>query len=115
MTGKQGVLIPDSNVQHLMLRDDVIAAAEAGQFHIYAYHNVDQAIELLTDIPAGELNEQGNYPEGSFNQRIDTRLVELEGIREKIARAGKEEEEEGEKEETEDKEEGKKEETEDKK
>ena len=90
MNSQQGVLIPTANVQHLMLREDVREAARQGQFHVYAYAHVDQAIELLTGIPAGEVDENGDYPEGSINQRVSARLAELEDIREKT-RAGKDE------------------------
>ena len=62
LTGEQGVLIPAANVKHLMLRHDVVAAAEAGQFRIYAVENVDQAIALLTGLPAGEADAKGDVP-----------------------------------------------------
>jgi predicted ATP-dependent protease len=77
LTGEQGVIIPASNVQHLMLRQDVVKAVEASQFHVYSVQTVDQAIELLTDIPAGERDEEGNFPEGSVNQLVEARLIEL--------------------------------------
>lgn len=77
LTGDQGVVIPAANIKHLMLRQNVIAAAEAGQFHIYAVDNVDQAINLLTGLPAGEADVNGAYPEGSLNQRVAVRLNEL--------------------------------------
>ena len=77
LTGEQGVVIPTSNVQHLMLRRDVVEAVEAGQFHIYPMRTVDEAIELLTGIPAGERDAEGNFPEGSINQLVEARLVEL--------------------------------------
>ncbi|MCK5093031.1 MAG: ATP-dependent protease, partial [Gammaproteobacteria bacterium] len=70
LTDTQGVIIPQSNVKHLMLREDVIDAVKQGQFHVYPVENVDEAIELLTGKPAGELNKQGNYPKGSVNQAI---------------------------------------------
>ncbi len=89
---KQGVLIPSSNVQHLMLREDVRESAKQGDFHIYAYDHVDQAIEILTGIPAGELNDKGEYPPDSINQRVEIRLIELEDIREKAAKGAKDEE-----------------------
>jgi lon-related putative ATP-dependent protease len=73
-TGKQGVIIPASNVKHLMLRRDIVAAAEAGTFAIYAIDTIDQGIELLTGIPAGQPDADGNYPEGSINRRIAARL-----------------------------------------
>ena len=77
LTGDQGVLIPKANVRHLMLRDDVVAAAKAGQFHIYAVSDVDEAIELLTGIPAGIPDEQGNIPEGSMNHLVSTQIAEM--------------------------------------
>jgi lon-related putative ATP-dependent protease len=77
LTGEQGVIIPVSNVQHLMLRHDVVEAVQAGQFQIYPMETVGQAIELLTGTPAGERDEEGNFPEGSINQRVEARLIEL--------------------------------------
>jgi len=77
LTGEQGVLIPVFNVQNLMLRHDVVEAVEAGQFHVYAVETVDQGIELLTGIPAGERDGEGNFTEGSINQRVEARLIEL--------------------------------------
>jgi len=77
LTGEQGVIIPASNVQHLMLRQDVVEAVESGQFHVYPVRTVDQAIELLTGVPAGERDEEGNFPEASVNQRVEARLIEL--------------------------------------
>ncbi|NWG75154.1 MAG: AAA family ATPase [Rubrivivax sp.] len=77
LTGEQGVLIPASNVKHLMLRQDVVEAAAAGQFHIYPVETIDQGIELLTGLPAGERDESGHFPEGSINQRVEARLAAL--------------------------------------
>ena len=77
LTGEQGVIIPVANVQHLMLRQDVVEAVEKGQFYVYSVQVVDQAIELLTGIPAGERDEEGNFPEGSINQLVEARLVTL--------------------------------------
>ena len=86
LTGEQGVLIPAANVKHLMLRHDVVAAAEAGKFRIYAVENVDQAIALLTGVPGGEADAKGVYPEGSVNHRVAARLAELTEIRKSFAR-----------------------------
>ncbi len=80
-----GVLIPAANVKHLMLRGDVLAAAEAGQFLIYAVENVDQAIAILTGMPAGEAAD-GIYAEGSVNRRVADRIAELAAIRLKFAK-----------------------------
>lgn len=74
LTGEQGVLIPEANIKHLMLRQDVIDAVENGRFHIYAIATIDQGIELLTGIHAGQKNEDGSYPEESVNGRVVARL-----------------------------------------
>ena len=81
LTGDQGVMIPASNVNDLMLRKDVVAAVEEGRFHIYAVHNIDQGIEILTGVPAGEIDEDGRYPEGTINDLVDRKLHDLaEGL-----------------------------------
>ncbi|HET91938.1 MAG TPA: ATP-binding protein [Chloroflexi bacterium] len=77
LTGEQGVIIPTSNVQHLMLRQDVVDAVAAGQFHIYPVQTVDQAIMLLTGLPAGERDAKGNFPAGTINRQVENRLIEL--------------------------------------
>jgi len=77
LTGEQGVIIPASNVQHLMLRHDVVEAVQAGRFHVYPMRTVDDAIELLTGVPAGERDAEGNFPEGGINQRVEAQLIEL--------------------------------------
>jgi lon-related putative ATP-dependent protease len=77
LTGEQGVLIPATNVKHLMLRADVIDAVAAGQFQIYAVETIDQGLEILTGLAAGERDEAGNFPEGSLNQRVEARLVAM--------------------------------------
>jgi len=75
LTGAEGVLVPASNVKHLMLRADVVEAAERGLFHVWPIETVDQAVELLTGVPAGERDPDGRYPEGSVNRRADDRLA----------------------------------------
>jgi lon-related putative ATP-dependent protease len=75
LTGDQGVLIPASNVKHLMLRADVVEAAEKGLFQVWPVGTVDEAVELLTGIPAGEKGADGRYAEGSVNRRVDDRLA----------------------------------------
>jgi lon-related putative ATP-dependent protease len=90
LTGEQGVLIPLSNVKHLMLRQDVRDAVEAGDFHIYAVDTIDQGIEILTGMPAGEVDEEGNYPEGTVNYRVKARLAELAEKRRKYGAPEKE-------------------------
>jgi ATP-dependent Lon protease len=77
LTGSQGVLIPVQNVPDLMLRDDVVEAVEQGMFHVYPVISVDQGIEILTGVTAGERDKNGRYPEGTINYLIQKRLNEL--------------------------------------
>lgn len=76
-TGTQGIVMPARNRANLMLRKDVQDSVGAGRFHVYAVNNVDEAIELLTGIPAGECQPDGDYPEGSINARVDARLQQM--------------------------------------
>jgi predicted ATP-dependent protease len=77
LTGVHGVIIPAANAQHLMLRPDVVEAAAAGRFSIYAVPTVDAAIELLTGLPAGERDVTGEFPEDTFNRCVAQRLSTL--------------------------------------
>lgn len=77
LTGEQGVIIPQSNVTHLMLRDEVLQAVKDGKFHIYPVSTIDEGIELLTGVQAGEQAEDGKYPKGTINFAVQTRLKEL--------------------------------------
>jgi lon-related putative ATP-dependent protease len=86
----QAVLIPAANVKHLMLREDVVAAGAAGQFHVYAVETIDEAISLLTALPAGTADAQGNFPEGSVNYRVQQRLKELSRLRKEYSEGAKE-------------------------
>ena len=95
LTGDQGVIIPHQNVKNLMLRREVVEAVREGKFHIYAVETVDEALELLTGMPAGERDASGQFPEGTVNHLVDKRLRELA----REARRAGEEEEEGEEEE----------------
>jgi ATP-dependent Lon protease len=77
LTGKQGVMIPHLNVNDLMLRKDVVQAVKQGKFHIYPVKTVDQGIEILTGVEAGENLEGGRFKEGTVNERVDKKLREL--------------------------------------
>lgn len=77
LDGKHGVMIPVSNVKNLMLREDVVEAVKEGKFHIYAVSTIDEGIEVLTGVPAGEADDEGNYPEGSINQLVQKKLDEM--------------------------------------
>jgi lon-related putative ATP-dependent protease len=89
LSGDQGVLIPLANARHLMLRGDVIEAVERGQFHVYPVEHVDQCLEILTGIPAGERDENGEFPEGSVNHRIRERLLGFANQLQAFSKAGK--------------------------
>jgi lon-related putative ATP-dependent protease len=89
LTDQQGVLIPVSNVKHLMLRHDVIEAVAKGQFHIYPVKTIDQGIELLTGVAAGEPDEEGNYPPDSVNGKVRARLAELAEKQQEFSAAAK--------------------------
>lgn len=76
-TGKQGVIIPAANISHLILRDDVVEAVGNKQFTIYSVSTVNEAISLLTGMPAGERNQEGEFPEDSINYLVEQRLLEM--------------------------------------
>jgi lon-related putative ATP-dependent protease len=76
LKGDQGVLIPSSNVKHLMVEKRVLDAVTEGQFHIYAVETIDQCLELLTGLEAGQKNEKGEFPDGTINQRIAAGLLD---------------------------------------
>lgn len=80
LTGDQGVIIPQSNLDNLMLKDEVLAAVRAGQFHLYAVQTIDQGIEILTGVPAGQKDENGSYPEDSIFARADTKLQKFHQV-----------------------------------
>jgi predicted ATP-dependent protease len=81
LDGHQGVLIPRANVQHLMLRDDVVQAVAQGRFNVHAVDDVDQAIERLTGVPAGAPNAKGEVPPGTVNHLVASRLAEFSMLR----------------------------------
>ena len=74
LTGKQGVIIPRTNVDNLMLRADIVQAVEEGRFTIYAIDTVDDGIEILTGVKAGKVDNNGNYPKGTVNYLVEESL-----------------------------------------
>lgn len=74
LTGKQGVVIPRTNVDNLMLRADIVQAVEDGRFTIYAIDTVDDGIEILTGVKAGKADNKGNYPKGTVNYLVEESL-----------------------------------------
>ncbi len=88
LTGRQGVLIPRSNVQHLMLREDVVDKVKDGTFAIYAVETIDQGIELLTGVPAGQRGGNGEFPPGSINALVEATLRDYAERAQKFGRKG---------------------------
>jgi len=82
---KQGVMIPRANLRSLMLRPDVVEAVKAGKFHIYAVNTIDEGIEVLTGISAGERAGDGSYAEGSVNNRVQKKLQQFTKQQQKIS------------------------------
>ncbi|MCW9023998.1 MAG: AAA family ATPase [Gammaproteobacteria bacterium] len=87
LTGEQGVIIPEANIKHLMLRTDVVEAVKTGRFNIYAVNHVDQVMELMTGIEAGEKDEKGEFPVESVNGLVQKRLTEMTEARRKFAKS----------------------------
>ncbi len=81
LTGQQGVVIPQSNVRHLMLRSDVVEACKAGRFSIYPVATIEEGLTLLTGRPAGIRAADGRYPEGTINRLVEDRLHAFAEIR----------------------------------
>jgi lon-related putative ATP-dependent protease len=92
LTGQQGVMIPKSNERNLMLRDEVIEAVKEGKFHIWSVQTIDQGIEILTGVPAGEQLPDGSYPEGTINFLVDKRLRDMVESMKKYSAAAEREE-----------------------
>jgi predicted ATP-dependent protease len=83
LNGRQGVIIPSSNVDNLMLNHEVVQAVAEGKFHIYAISTVEEGIELLTGVKAGEPDANGVYPEGTVFYLVEQKLTRYaQGIRE---------------------------------
>ncbi|MDF1584110.1 MAG: ATP-binding protein [Methyloprofundus sp.] len=84
LTGQQGVIIPTSNIKYLMLRWDVVHAAKAGQFAIYAVETVDEALQYLSNINAGTCDEKGVFPADSFNGKVQQQLLTFNTIQQEF-------------------------------
>ena len=77
LTGEQGAMIPASNVQNLMLKEEMVEAARNGKFRIYPVKTIDEGIEVLTGVAAGARREDGTFEEGTVNYLVDRRLREM--------------------------------------
>ena len=77
LDGSHGVIIPGRNMKHLVLREEVIDAVREGKFSIYTIDRMEEGLEILTGMSAGELDENGTYPEGTINYLVAKRLTEI--------------------------------------
>jgi len=89
LTGRQGVIIPRTNIRHLMLRRDVVEAADRGNFAVYPVGHVDEAIAILTGVAAGEVELDGSFPEGTVNYLVQQRLEEFARLHQEYEKPGK--------------------------
>ncbi len=74
LTGDQGVLIPQGNVQHLMLRPEIVTAVTDGLFNVHSVASIDQGIEILTGVEAGQKDASGQFPQGTINRKVEDKL-----------------------------------------
>jgi len=86
LTGKQGVLIPRSNIKHLMLRPDIVEAVRENRFRVYGISTINKGLSVVTGVNAGERNSKGVFPAGSVNAKVEARLNELADQRRDFAR-----------------------------
>jgi predicted ATP-dependent protease len=70
-------MIPESNVQNLMLKEEVVGAVNEGKFHIFSVKTIDEGIEVLTGKKAGAKDKEGNFEEGTINYLVDKRFHEM--------------------------------------
>ncbi|HPQ69924.1 MAG TPA: ATP-binding protein [bacterium] len=77
LDGKQGVMIPHTNVDDLMLREEIVTAVKNRKFNVWAVKTIDEGIALLTGVPAGKKKDDGTYPKGTINCLVDARLDEM--------------------------------------
>jgi lon-related putative ATP-dependent protease len=92
LTGDQGVMIPRSNLRNLMLKDEVVDAVREGKFHIWSVETIDEGIEILTGVPAGERLAEGVYPAETINGKVDAKLREMLENMKKFSASGDKEE-----------------------
>ena len=86
LNGRQGVIIPEKNIQNLMLKQEVIDKVKEGMFHIWPISTVEEGIEILTGMEAGTRQADGGYPEGTLFRKVDERLTKLAEIVKKFAK-----------------------------
>ena len=83
LNGTHGVIIPIQNVDNLNLSDEIVEAVKAKKFHIYAISNIEEGIEILTGVPAGKKDKNGNFPAGTINYLVYEKLKKYSNISKK--------------------------------
>ena len=86
-------MIPKDNLRNLALKEDVVEAVRSGQFHIYAVSTIDEGLEVLTGVPAGERKEDGTYSEGTVHHLVEKHLGEMAQRAREFGRSSDREEE----------------------
>jgi lon-related putative ATP-dependent protease len=94
LDGSHGVIIPRENTKHLMLKEEVVAAVEKGEFSVYAVQNIDETITTLTGTEAGQRDAEGKFPPDSVNGKVEEQLIRYAMLRKKHAEKEDEEEDE---------------------
>ena len=97
LNGKQGVIIPEKNVNNLMLKHEVVDAVAQGRFHLYPVQSIEEGIEILTGAQAGERQPDGTYPDSTIFRKVDDRLRQMAETAREFAKGKDEGEKEGEK------------------
>jgi len=97
LNGKQGVILPEKNVNNLMLKQEVVDAVAQGKFHLYPVRTIEEGIEILTGVPAGERQPDGTYSEGTIFRKVDDRLRQMAETAREFAKGKEDGEKEGEK------------------
>ncbi|EEG77126.1 Lon protease family protein [Dethiobacter alkaliphilus] len=90
LTGKQGVMLPVQNIKNLNLSDEVVDAVREGKFHIYPVTTIEEGIEILTGVPAGKTDEEGNYPEDTVFGKVAAKLTRYNELLQKSREDGEE-------------------------
>jgi predicted ATP-dependent protease len=89
-TGEQGVIVPSRNLKNLMLRADAVESVREGKFRVWEVSTIEEALEVLTGMPAGERDEHGKYPEGTVHHAVEKKLLEMgETLKKAAAAKGK--------------------------
>ena len=97
LNGTQGVVIPEKNINNLMLKQEVVNAVAQGKFHIFPVRTIEEGIEILTGVEAGERQPDGTYPEGTIFRKVDDKLRQMAETAREFAKGKEEGEKEGEK------------------